>query len=319
MTIASSLGHMDWNLLRLFYCLYQSPSLSEAAKHLNLTQSSLSRHLAKLELSLGYRLFQRSRQGVSLLTEGQELLKLVTPVFHKFTQYQACQAQPNDTLQGTLKLLIAAHLPISWLMHDTANFLHNHPQLSLNLSQQMNITSRFTQQADCTIQLFDDRCDDDLIQQPLCTLLYDLYTSRDYLNQRGDFDQFTELQNHPKLIVKAFGSDYPFGWPENVSCDGQAAPVHIFSTAQDVLTAVRQGFGIAALPRQQAASYPDLVAVPFYLNNPIIKLCYVYPRYYQDLRRVTLYGDFLEQTLKNYTGFSKEYFVPVDELIPEIG
>ena len=305
MTLASSLGHMDWNLLRLFYCLCQSPSLSEAAKHLNLTQSSLSRHLAKLESSLGYRLFQRSRQGMSLLTEGRELLKLVTPVFHKFTHYRACQAQPNDIIQGTLKLLIAPHLPISWLMYNTASFLQDHPHLSLSFSQQMHFTSRFTQQADCTIQLFDDKCDNDLIQQPLCTLMYDLYTSRDYLDQKGDFDQFVDLKHHPKLIVKAFGSDHPFGWPEDISCDVQTAPVHAFATAQDVLTAARQGFGIAALPRRQAAFYPDLVAVPLYINNPIIRLCYVYPKYYQDLGRVTLYGDFLEQTLINETSSPK--------------
>ena len=316
---APHLGKLDWNLLRLFYYMCQSPSLCEAARHLNLTQSALSRCLSRLESSLGYRLFQRSSKGVRLLTEGHELLKLVAPVVQKFTHYQASQTQKDDVLQGTLNILIPPHLPISWLMHTTSAFLQDHPHLSLNLSQQINFTSRFTQQADCTIQPFDDKCDDDLIQQPLCTLSYGLYTSRNYLNKKGEFDQFAELQYHPKLIIKAFGLDHPFGWPENVSCDVQAAPVHVFSTAHDVLIATRQGLGVAALPRRQAAFYPDLVAVPFYMADPLTTLCYVYPQYYQDFKRVTLYGDFLEQTLKNdIDSLRQQYFVPVNELTPEV-
>jgi DNA-binding transcriptional LysR family regulator len=306
--------HMDWNLLRIFYFICHSSTLTEAAKHLQVTQSCLSRRLADLELNLGYRVFNRGRRGVTLLEEGKELLELVSPVFDKFTQYQASRTQQSQTTQGLLKVLIPPHLPVSWLTCHTTQFLEDHPQLSFSLSQQVAFSSRFTQYTDCAIQLFDPTRTDELIQRPLCAISYGLYTSQNYLDRNGSFKEIEDLQHHPKLVLKEPDSDRFLGWPESVACDPKTARIHEFSTAQDLLEATRQGLGIAALPRPQAASYPDLVALPFYMTDQVIKLYYAYPKYYQDLKRVTLYGDFLEQHLNNYAGSMSQHFAPVHHL-----
>ena len=282
-------------MLRLFYYICQAPTLTEAGKYLNLSQSNLSRYLANLEASLGYRLFSRSQRALVLTPEGQELLTLVTPIFHQLTQYQARFGQQNQAVQGTLKMLIAPHLPVSWLMRSTPQFLTTQPQLSFHLRQEANFLMYYTQYVDCAIQVFDAARQDDLIQRPLCRLSYGLYTCQEYLNTHDTFEHIDDLQHHPKLVVKIPGIKDPFGWPTSVPCDPQQACVHEFSSAQDMFEATRQGLGIAALPRRYVALCPDLVAVPFYMTDPVIDLYYAYPKYYQDLRRVTLYGDFLEQ------------------------
>lgn len=298
---ASHVRHMDWNLLRLFYFMCQSPTLTEAAKHLHVTQSCLSRRLATLESNLGYRLFHRGHRGLTLVQEGQDLLALVSPVFDKFTRFQTARTQQSQTAQGVLKVLVAPSLPVSWLTRHTSKFLDHHPNLSFHLIQQHSSSSHLIKQADCAIGVFDPGREDDLIQQPLCKMSYGLYTSRGYLNKKGAFKNIADVQHHPKLILKTPESDAPLGWPKEMACDAKSARLHEFSTAQDLFDATRQGLGVAALPRGQADAAPDLAALPFYLKDQEIELYYTYPKFYQDLKRVTLYGDFLQQHLKDQT------------------
>ena len=317
--MASPLRQLDWNLLRLFYFMCQSPSLTQAAIHLNTTQSSLSRRLADLEFRLGYRLFNRGVKGLTLREEGKELLEIVSQVFHKLMSYQTRQAQNNQTAQGVLRVLIAPHLPVSWLMQQTSQFLEAYPELNFSLIQHPSPQGQGSQPADCAIQLFDPTRTDEWIQRPLCRLSYGLYISQHYQDQKGPFEKIGHLNPHPKLLLKTPGSDKPFGWPDALGHDPKAARIHEFSTAQDLLEATRQGLGVAALPRQQGTEYSDLVALPFYIKDPVIDLYYAYPRYYQELKRVTLYGDFLEQHLDPYAEISLNNFIPVSEFILATG
>lgn len=310
------LPHMDWNLLRIFYFICQSATLTEAARHLHVTQSALSRRLMTLESNLGYRLFNRGHRGLTLVQEGQELLNLVSPVFDKFTQYQTARTQQSQTAQGLLKVSMAPYLPTPWLMYHTAQFLEHHPQLNFNLIPQHSSSGHFIKQADCALQLFDASRDDELIQKPLGKMSYGLYVSQSYLSKKGAFKDIQDLQLHPKLILKIPDFDAPLGWPESVTYEANFARIHEFSIAQDVLEATRQGLGIAALPRLQASSYPDLVALPSYLKDQEVEIYYTYPKYYQDLKRVTLYGDFLQQHLRNDTGSIDQYFAPVHKSYP---
>ena len=64
---------MDWDRLRIFLLVANKGSLTDASKQLNLSQSSISRQIKKLEDSLKVVLFHRHPRGL-LLTEQGELL-----------------------------------------------------------------------------------------------------------------------------------------------------------------------------------------------------------------------------------------------------
>lgn len=66
---------MDWNHLRAFRETAQRGSLSAAARHMGLTQSTLSRQVAALEHSLGVTLFERVGRTVVITQAGQALLE----------------------------------------------------------------------------------------------------------------------------------------------------------------------------------------------------------------------------------------------------
>lgn len=64
--------------LEIFATVVQTGSFSAAAERLLMTQPAVSQHIQDLEASLGARLFQRGRRGVTLTPAGETL--------HSYTQ-----------------------------------------------------------------------------------------------------------------------------------------------------------------------------------------------------------------------------------------
>lgn len=65
---------MDWNHIRAFHATAAAGSLSAAARQLGLTQPTLSRQVAALEVDLGVTLFERRGRKLVLTQTGMELL-----------------------------------------------------------------------------------------------------------------------------------------------------------------------------------------------------------------------------------------------------
>jgi len=65
---------MNFQNIESFVCLAECLNFTEAARNLYISQPSLSRQIADLELELGVRLFSRTRRSVSLTSAGEQLL-----------------------------------------------------------------------------------------------------------------------------------------------------------------------------------------------------------------------------------------------------
>ena len=65
---------MDWDDLRIFLAVARSESLSGAGKRLKIDAATVGRCIARLEESMGARLFAKSPQGYALTEEGTRLL-----------------------------------------------------------------------------------------------------------------------------------------------------------------------------------------------------------------------------------------------------
>jgi len=79
---------MDWNLIRSYLMVAEHGSTLAAARHLEVTQSTISRHLAELERQLSVQLFDRRKTGLVLTDKGQELLSASVPV--RYWQLMCC-------------------------------------------------------------------------------------------------------------------------------------------------------------------------------------------------------------------------------------
>ena len=70
----------DLDELRAFAAVARAESFSTAAQQLHLTQSAVSRRVARLERALGLRLLRRTSRSVHLTPSGQRLLRHVETV-----------------------------------------------------------------------------------------------------------------------------------------------------------------------------------------------------------------------------------------------
>ena len=71
---------MDLITLEYFYVVAQAGSLSRAASDLGIEQSTLTRHITRLENSVGMRLFHRSGRGMALTQKGEVMFRSVEEV-----------------------------------------------------------------------------------------------------------------------------------------------------------------------------------------------------------------------------------------------
>lgn len=107
-------------------------SISEAARSMNLTQSTVTLQIQSLERDLGIQLFKRDSKPLSLTTHGEEFYKLACPLMHEF------ESVVNKFLDGRKekeqqKIDIAMHhVAISYMMpRIVANLKKSHPQAKI--------------------------------------------------------------------------------------------------------------------------------------------------------------------------------------------
>lgn len=91
---------MDTSLLKCFLTLADTQSFSEAAERLNITQSTVSHKIARLETLLGKQLFERTTRSCMLTSDGRELVEHATRVIRSIEEME--QSFKPDLLTGTL-------------------------------------------------------------------------------------------------------------------------------------------------------------------------------------------------------------------------
>ena len=84
---------LDPKLLRYFVEVADTRSFSQAADHLGVTQSWLSRQVVKLEQQIGFRLFDRTSRTVILTADGRALLCRARQAVDQVTGVQALATQ----------------------------------------------------------------------------------------------------------------------------------------------------------------------------------------------------------------------------------
>ncbi|MGA2129628.1 MAG: LysR family transcriptional regulator [Xanthobacteraceae bacterium] len=86
---AKSQPGMTLHQLRIFLAVAQSATLTRASKQLGLAQPSLSQQLARLEESVGTRLFGRGRNRMELTDAGQVLLRHAQSIVKEINEAEA--------------------------------------------------------------------------------------------------------------------------------------------------------------------------------------------------------------------------------------
>src|SRR3954470_10686931 len=118
---------MNASLVATFVEVADAASFSGAARILGTTTATVSRSVAKLEASVGSRLFHRTTRRVSLTTAGTALYERTAVHLRALTH--AARDLPEHQIEpaGTLKLTAPYDLGATFLGSVIARFIALHP------------------------------------------------------------------------------------------------------------------------------------------------------------------------------------------------
>ena len=99
-----SLGDVDIRLVRVFVAVTESGGLAAAEPELNIGRSTISKHIADLEMRMGLKLCNRGPAGFALTSEGERVLASARILLASLDNFQSSVDNIHTNLAGTLRL-----------------------------------------------------------------------------------------------------------------------------------------------------------------------------------------------------------------------
>lgn len=106
-------------------------SFSEAAKHLFVSQSALSQQIRNLEMELGYDLFRRTAQGVTLTEAGNDYCRLAQPVLDAWEVFRNTVCLGGSSVRRKMRIGMGSRAYSNGLFEDIVHFFDKHPELEV--------------------------------------------------------------------------------------------------------------------------------------------------------------------------------------------
>lgn len=149
---------MDLSDIKTFLRVVQRKSFSAAAAEMNVSQSTVSKHLARLEETLGVQLLHRSTQQLSLTDAGADFFARATTIVAELEEAQVAAAALGAGAKGTLKVHSTFGIGHSFVAPAVARFLELYPDISVQLVLAPGDTVNVIEQdIDVTIRLSTER------------------------------------------------------------------------------------------------------------------------------------------------------------------
>ncbi|WP_257453695.1 LysR family transcriptional regulator [Archangium lipolyticum] len=239
---------MEWDLLRTFEAVARLGSLTAASKALGVSQSTVSRHLARLEEIAGSPLLLR--ESPPRLTErGTSLLAAVQPMVDAALAARSALEDTPD-LHGEVTLTTVGEM-VRWeLTPRLPEFYRAFPHLRLRILAENRVSSLAAGEADVALRMVRPERGE-LVARKVYTASYaffaasslELHPEVPWLGLTGSLAGITEQ----RYADRAFATRPPRLLVEDVESLGLA---------------VQAGLGVAILPRGFAARLDEVVEVP---------------------------------------------------------
>lgn len=184
----------DWSFIQSFSAVAEHGSLSAAARALESSQPTLSRHIATLETNLGTRLFDRSRGGMTLTAEGSELMAHAAEMADAAARFSTIGAQSD--LGGTVRIT-ASRVVATYMLPPVICALRvEHPDIQIEIVASDTTENLLRREADIALRMYRPT-QNDVITRHLCDMPIGAYAAHSYLARRG----------HPQSIEDVLGHD----------------------------------------------------------------------------------------------------------------
>lgn len=282
----------SWDDLAIFLAVARGGGASAAARMLHIHHATASRRIADLEAQLGTRLFNRSAQGMTLTTSGEDLLTHVLAIEEEVSAIGRKIAGRDDKLKGLVSVSTVDDLALFIMPSLLRAFRERHPDVTVELDIQTARADLSRREADLAIRFGRPPDDPGSVRRKLIDVPGLLYASTDYLDRHGRPDCLESLERHP--IVR--GGDRLSALPHEVFWTDRAHPNQVAMCSNSFLAqyaAIRAGLGIGMLSQFVVTPGDGLEALDLPVPDFTVPLWLVIHGDMRDVPRVRAFAAFV--------------------------
>lgn len=290
---------MNWDDLKYYLAVARSKSLSEAARGLRVSPSTVSRRIQDLEQALGTKLFTHRQDGYDLNEAGANLLSAAEQAEANLLWLERGAAQSDTDTAGVVRLVIPELLGQYLIIPELVTLLRDYPEIQLEVITDVRPFQLTKREADIVVRLNRPTQGDYTVQR-IGQVSQALYCSADYLKEMGEVSQVTGLSSHRLIGWDKELSYLPLARELEDRPDVGALCVRTGSFNSQLM-AVRANLGIAALPKFVAEMFGLQRVLP---DDPGIQsdIWLIKQSASRRLRRVKLVADHIEKTILGAKG-----------------
>jgi DNA-binding transcriptional LysR family regulator len=188
-------------------------NFGRAAERLGMTQSGVSKAIAKLEARLSVRLVHRTARNVELTEEGQALHERVGPLLTGIGEAAAEASKSRESIRGKLRVNVDPMFSRIVLSHNLGDFLLQYPELELRIETRDRIADLVSDGFDLAVR-FGEPSPSALIARRLLTARILTVASPAYIKRCGRPCGPADLASDAHECIRAIdpSTGRPFEW-----------------------------------------------------------------------------------------------------------
>jgi DNA-binding transcriptional LysR family regulator len=186
-------------------------SFVHAGQALGLTQSGVSRAIAKLEERVGVRLFQRNSRAVALTEEGRRFYERVMPLIDGLVEAASEATRASEKPRGHLRVTVDPLVARIFIGPRATRFLSENSSISLDVTVRDRLGDMVAEGFDVAVR-FGEPEPSSLITRKLLETRVLTCASPDYLKRRGRPKSPRELTDHECILFPDPRTRRPFEW-----------------------------------------------------------------------------------------------------------
>lgn len=188
-------------------------SFVKAADVLDMTQSGVSRAIARLETRLGIRLFDRTTRSVKLTDEGRRLYEEIAPLLAGLEEAAALASGSATAVRGRLRVNVDPYFSRLILAPALGDFMATYPELELDLVTREQLGDLVADGVDLAVR-FGEQPSSSLIGRQLLKTRVLTVASPAYLKKHGRPQHPTDLESpeHVCIDFRDSQTGRPYPW-----------------------------------------------------------------------------------------------------------
>ena len=189
---------LDWRWLKSFLAVAKAQGMHAAAKATHASQATLSRHVAQLEETLGFALFERQPRGIKLSEQGATLyehalgIELAVKGFER--QALGLNEEEAGSVRVTMSRQLGFHFAPAWLVA----LRQEHPHISIDLVLEDQAANLLMREAEIAVRQFPPK-ELDLVIRACGKENLGFFASHAYLQRHPAPQELADLFDHDLL------------------------------------------------------------------------------------------------------------------------